>query len=758
MSRQNNHSINFLQKIKTYLEGLANSFKNPDMSQMVALAALIGVIGGVGAVIFYNLIGFMKNIFFAPSTTDTFIDVVRDLPWYHRIGAPALGGLIIGPLIYFFVPEAKGHGVPEVMEAVALKGGKIRARVAPFKAIISAICIGSGGSAGREGPIVQIGSSFGSFIGQTLELSSEKVETLLGAGAAAGIAGTFNAPLAGVMFSIEVLLKDIKLGSFSPIVVASVVGTAIANFFLGDRGAIFDIPEHTLVSLWEFFPYLFLGVVAAVVAIIFENSLYSFEHFFEKFPLPDYIKPAIGGLLLGLLAFALPQIHATGYPVMEAALHAQLPLKLVITLLFAKILATNLTLGSGGSGGVFAPSLFIGAMTGSAYGKIVHSLLPNITAGASSYAVVGMGAVFAGGTHAPLTAIIILFEMTQDYRIILPLMFSCIISTVVASKLQKKNIYTTKLLNRGVDIDAVEKETILKNIKVDEVMDKNPILMAKDDTIEEAKELFDKTLYFWLPVVDEKSDELIGMLNHHRVFKYWETSQDATANVENIVFPAPGVVYENDNLLNALQLMNEVNIHHIPVMKGKDSSKLVGVLNYSDISKAYEWKTSIEQSEAEFDLAQKLEVEIAELIEFSVSTLRDQAKEDNIDLEINLEDDLPPVKADANKISWVLTHLLVNAIRYTNPGGKVTVSSHLHDNWVTVSVKDTGEGIPEEYQDEIFKRYVSLAEDSSAKSGVGLSVSKDIIEEHDGHIWVDSNVGEGSTFTFCLKASKEESE
>ncbi len=734
------------------LKDYFSSFKAPDMSQMVLLCALVGAIGGLGSVIFYNLIGFFQNIFFGAGASDNLVATVRDLPTYYRVLIPMLGGLIIGPLIYLFAPEAKGHGVPEVMEAVILKRGRIRGRVAPFKALVSAICIGSGGSTGAEGPIVQSGSAFGSFIGQKLELDSEQVETLLGAGAAAGIAGTFNAPLAGVMFSMEVLLKDIKFHNFSPIVVASVVGTGVANFFFGDRGAIFSVPEHILVSGWELIPYLLLGVLGAFVAILFGNSLEAFEHFFEDLRIPDWIKPAIGGLLLGGLALYLPEVHSTGYGAMEGALHNDFSLRIVIMLMFAKILATNFTLGSGGSGGVFAPTLFVGAMLGSAYGKVINLLFPSMTAGASSYAIVGTGVVFAGATHAPLTAIVILFEMTHDPRIILPLMFSCIISTLVASRVQKKNVYTSKFLERGIDVEAIEKETVLKNIEVQDVMKRRPIIASKEDTVEEVKEIFDKTLCSHLPVIDEATDELIGVVNHHRVFKVWDMKGDSKEKLERLIYPASAVAYRDDSLLKVLNLMNQVNIKMIPVVESEENETLVGIINHADIVNVYHQQTNIEEAESDFDITLKSNVEIKDLIDFAVDTIEVEAEKADVEIIKELQDDLPPVKADGNKISWVLTHLLVNAIRYTDSGGEVKIFASQHDNWVNVSVIDDGLGIPEEYQDKIFERYVSLEKDSKAKSGLGLAVSKEIIEEHDGHIWVHSEEGAGSIFTFSLRA------
>lgn len=579
-------------KAKDNISNIFLTFKTPCVPRMVILAAFIGVIGGLGAVGFHYLILGFKNLFFGATSTETFLDSVRALPWYYRLFAPAIGGLIVGPLVTYVVKEARGHGVPEVMEAVALRSGVIRFRVAPLKALISAICIGSGGSAGREGPIVQIGASFGSAVGGYLKLTPEKVETLLGAGAAAGVAGTFNAPLAGVIFSLEVLLRKVELDSFSPIVVAAVVGTAVANALFGRNGPIFNIPVHELVSYWELFIYLGLGLIGAVVALAYGNSLYSMEHLFEKIPIPEASKAAIGGLCLGFLALAIPQIHSTGYPIMESALHDKLPLQMVFLFMAAKILATILTLGSGGSGGIFAPSLFIGAMMGSTYGKVVRYLFPAITAGASSYAMVGMGTVFAGATHAPLTAIIILFEMTRDPKIILPLMFACIVSSVVTSRLQKRNIYTTKLLNRGVDIDAIEERNVLENIQAREVMSTALVTVNEKTTIEEAKKVFQKTLYNYIPVLQSRTGKLVGMIGYHCVVEYLDENPKGLSKVGSIVLSPPKTIFEYDSLLKALELINGMEMKVIPVLADDDSGKIVGILSRSDIIEAYCQKIS----------------------------------------------------------------------------------------------------------------------------------------------------------------------
>ncbi|MFW6023094.1 MAG: chloride channel protein, partial [Halanaerobiaceae bacterium] len=716
------------------------------------LSVLVGIIGGLGAVAFHYLISIIKNIFFGVGSHGGILDVVYGLPWYYRIGVPVLGGLIVGPIVTYIVSEAKGHGVPEVMESLNLRSGIIRARVAPMKAVVSAITIGSGGSSGSEGPIVQIGAGFGSALGQFLKLSPDNVEVLLSAGAAAGIAGTFNAPLAGVIFSMEILLKNIKFKSFSPIVVASVTGSAVANVFFGQRGAIFDIPAHTIVSFWEFIPYLGLGLFAALIALLFENSLYFTEHIIENLSFPEFLKPALGAFLLGILALWIPQIYSTGYPVMEEALRGNFPLYLTIIFMLGKILATNMTLGSGGSGGVFAPSLFIGAMMGSSYGNIVHSILPSITAGPSSYAIVGMGAVFAGAAHAPLTSIIIMFEMTQDHKIILPMMFACIISTVAASKFQKKNIYTTKLLNRGIDIDVIGEASTIKNIKVGDVMNRNLVTIYETNTLQDAKLLFEGSLVSYIPVLSQKSGKFIGILSFRNFLDYLKDNENEEIMIKEIVFPINIGIYKDDSILKALEIINNIKTKIIPVFSDNDNRQLVGVISRSDIIDAYHKSIAGGEESNLFNLSKRESIKVKGMISFAIESIEKQAQEKKINIKTSLNDRLPTVNVNSNKIIWVLTTLLTNAIVYTPKGGEIEVSSYRDDEFVYVSVKDNGPGISLEGQKKIFKRYNPISSSNKSKgNGLALAISREIISAHNGRIWVDSIKGEGATFTFSLK-------
>ncbi len=462
------------------LRRLHDGLRQTEHIYMVVVAVVIGLLGGLCAVGFREFIQIVNRI--AWHRGPYALEYIAGLPFWWKLLAPAVGGLVVGIIIYAFAREAKGHGVPEVMEAVALRGGRIRPRVVIAKLLASGISIGSGGSVGREGPIVQIGSALGSTVVQWLKIDQRRLRTLVGCGAAAGIAGTFNAPVAGALFAVEIILGDFGVSQFSPIVISSVAATVVSRGFLGDFPA-FEVPAYELVHASELFAYAGLGILAALVAIAFIRTLYAFEDGFERIRLAPPLRTMLGGALIGVIGIWVPHIFGVGYEAINEALNGTLVWQFMALLVVIKLIAVSITIGSGGSGGIFAPSLFIGAMLGGAVGTVVHNIWPVGVAGAGAYALVGMGAVVAAGTHAPITAILIIFELTGDYKIILPLMISCIIATLLATRLQSASIYTLKLLRRGVDIQRGRAVNVLQHVRVSEAMRANIVTARAEDSL-----------------------------------------------------------------------------------------------------------------------------------------------------------------------------------------------------------------------------------------------------------------------------------
>lgn len=434
---------------------------------MLLLAVLVGILGGFGALFFKKLIFSLQGLFWA--TRDMSPDSLAAAAWYRRLLLPAVGGAIVGPLIYFLAREAKGHGVPEVMIAVITRNSVIRPIVVIVKSVASAISIASGGSVGREGPIVQIGAAIASTAGQVLRLHPVQLKTLVGCGVSAGIAATFDAPMAGTLFALELIVADFGLSAFTPILISAVGATAVTRHYHGDITE-FVLPLFTMVSLWEFGLYLVLGLVAGVIGFVFSRSIYVADDLFEKTRIPQWIRPAAGGLLVGVAAIFYPHIMGVGYDAIRVLFDGQLALGVMLLLVVLKIAATAITIGSGGSGGVFAPSLFIGAMLGGAFGHVVNQLFPTMTASPGAYALVGMAAVNGACTLAPLSAIIILVELTNEYAILLPLMFTVVMATFVSRKLSAESIYTEKLRRRGIQAHHGEDLNILRAIPVRTVL------------------------------------------------------------------------------------------------------------------------------------------------------------------------------------------------------------------------------------------------------------------------------------------------
>ena len=421
----------------------------PEQNYLIILAVVVGVVTGLGSVGFIYVLELTTA--FARGPVAGFLEGFGPA---QLVLLPALGGLIVGPIVHRFAREAKGHGVPEVMTALAAHGGIIRRRVVTVKVIASSLTIGFGGAAGREGPMVQIGSAIGSVVGRFTNLSQQNIRTLVTCGAAGGIAATFNAPIAAAMFSMEVLIGRVHTG-FLLVLLTSLSSCMIARYFLGNFPA-FMAPAYDLVSPGELPLYFLMGTLIGFAAMGYIKLLYWSEDVFGAWKFPDWLKPAVGGLLVGLILRFFPQIYGAGFPAIESALWVRFPWELLLALFVAEMVANCATLGSGGSGGVFAPSLYMGAMLGGAFGSLANGLFPEWTAGSGAYAMVGMAAFFAAIAKAPTTSILILFEMTNDYRIMLPLMAAVVGSVYVSHRMSPFSIYTLKLQRRGIDFPGRE--------------------------------------------------------------------------------------------------------------------------------------------------------------------------------------------------------------------------------------------------------------------------------------------------------------
>ncbi len=547
------------------------------MLKLVGLAVLVGGLSGSGAAVYQWLLAFLRDRVFQPLGTSMPVLLL-----------PALGGLLAGPLIMLAV-ESRGSGIPQVIQAVLYRGGRIRYRVAPVKALASCFSIASGGSAGTEGPIVQIGASLGSGVAQALRLSQEEIRLLLACGSAAGISAIFDTPLAGVFFAMEVILAEFATRSFGAVVLAAVAGSVSCEAWL-DTPPIFVAPTHTVESLWDFPWYLLLGLLSAVAALMYIKLMGAVETLFGKLPVSDYVKPALGGLGVGVIALTLPEVLGTGYGEIEKALSGQM-LGPLLAFAAAKLLVTCLTIGSGGAGGVFAPSLFIGAMLGGAVGQWAQAYWPQQVGASGAFAMVGMAAVFAACTHAPITALMIVVEMTHDYSLILPLMTATVISTLVASQLSLDSIYSAALRRMGLTVSEITRldyPNPMKQVLVGEVMTVDFGSVTMDMPLEELARLFNHSGHHGYPVCDEKG-RVQGMVTL-KDLEYAKIKGNAFiegAQVRDIATRDIRVVYREDTVHQGLLLMGRLGVGRLPVVESQRNPTYCGVLRRSDIVDAY---------------------------------------------------------------------------------------------------------------------------------------------------------------------------
>ncbi|MCP4191236.1 MAG: CBS domain-containing protein [Planctomycetaceae bacterium] len=612
----------------------------PALPLTIFLAGVIGLLAGLGATAFTLLIEFV-----ADNTVERFVGLAEynSSYWLLVCVTPAVGLLLVSWWTRRFAPEAQGHGVPEVITAVARHDGVIRPRVSLVKIIASALCIGTGGSVGREGPIVQIGSSMGSVAGQWFKLSAPNIKVLVASGAAAGISATFNAPIAGVIFASEIILGSFAVECMTPIVISSVLANVVQKH-VGEYelNAAFPHIYYRYVGSWAQLPsYLILGLCCGLAAVFFVKLLYWVEDQ-TALRFPNYkVRALVMGLLVGLAGLlypmhppsadvgaegshAVPPLFGVGYSVVEHALHLDRPdsdqqdtsiwdettsdgsppidrgiylnrsqmvseLIWLLPLVFLKPILTSITLGGGGSGGVFAPSLFLGATLGASFGLVCNLLVPGMSASPGVYAIVGMGAVVAGTTQGILSAILIVYELTNDYHIILPIMAAAGIASILAQTIDPESIYQKKLSRRGESIARGHDMHRVEHIMVRDVMITSfPTLRNTDNLIEIVQVARLHSHIESLPVMDEKGG-LVGIIRPEDLHRILDTdTQPHLVNADDIALRTTTAVSPQNNLLEALREFGSRDIETLPVEKNdRGQRKLVGLLVRADVMRRY---------------------------------------------------------------------------------------------------------------------------------------------------------------------------
>lgn len=559
------------------------AFYTAEGAAMLIVAVVVGAATGLISALFGLLINATLELRF----------------WMQDALGPALGlflimgaaGLIVGLIIAQWAPETKGSGIPEVMEAVALRAGHIRARVIPFKILNTSLIIGAGGSAGREGPIVQIGGAIGSVIGRRLNLSESRVQALVACGAAAGISATFNAPIAGAIFAMEVIFGRFASPYFGAVVVSSVAGGVMGRIFISSEPA-FTVPAYPLHSILEIPVYVFLGVAAALFAVFFIKIRYAVEDVFDKINTHPALKASAGMLIVAALA-QLPGgnlILGSGLAIIDETINRDFDIILLLVgvILVLKLIATSFTLGSGNSGGVFAPSLFMGAALGGLIGNLANMLWPTIVIDPGAYAIVGMAAVFSGMARAPLTAIIIVFEMSNDYKLILPLMLATVLATLLAEWYQPDSIYVLKLKRRGLNLRGGRDSDVLQSVVVSEVMTQNTMTVSLDTDLIDLSRQFNLTHSHGFPVLDDDG-KLAGIVTLSDMERGITNRDEPPTTVREIATPRHrlAITYPDESMGDALARMSLRGVGRLPVVARDAPDRLLGQIRRADIIRAY---------------------------------------------------------------------------------------------------------------------------------------------------------------------------
>lgn len=572
--------------LRTHIPSWLDSLQPSESVVLGVAALLVGLTAGIGVWLFKQMIDWTHLVMF--ERLGTFL-----AGWggWTIFLLPVVGGLVVGLILHNFVGEERHHGVAGIMEAEALYGGRLRYRRIPAKSVAAALAIGSGASVGPEDPSVQIGANLGSMFGQLSRLSDERVRALVAAGSAAGVSAAFNAPIAGVFFALEIVLGEISGSALGVVVLAAVISAAFTQAVAGAQPA-FHVPAYELNSVWELLLYLGLGLLTGPISAYYIKLIYWSHDWFHHLTMARWLKPALAGTAVGLVGIFLPQIFGVGYETIEKILGGEeLAIALLIALLFAKLILTSVSVGGGFPGGVFAPALFLGAVTGMAYGLIMSRFFPTLQIDAPAFAMVGMAAVLAGTVHAPLTAVLLLFEMTNDYRIILPLMFAVVVSMILSQRLQADSVYTLGLARKGIRIQHGRDVEVLQAITVGEVMNQEAHKVLHDsEPLSAAMDKLSLWRHHGLPVINE-DQELIGIL----------TIQDVEQNNRH---PAPNevgetqvgevctrellVAHPEESLGAALRRMSVRDVGRLPVVDRDNPRRLLGVLRRTDVIRAYD--------------------------------------------------------------------------------------------------------------------------------------------------------------------------
>ncbi len=583
-------------------------------SESVALAViaiLVGLASGIGVWLFKQLFNVIYRYAFEGIDTplgllhrkEIVLRFFHDLAnWagFDRIGTalgsignwmiffiPVLGGLAVGLISHFFIGKERYVGIAGIMESVALGGGRLPYRKIPTKTVAAALSIGSGASVGPADPSVQIGAYVGSMFGQLLRLSDERIRALVASGVAGGIAAAFNAPITGIFFALEIIIGELSVNAFGIVTLASVISSVFTQAVSGHQPA-FHIPAYAFNSVWELPLYFGLGVLSGLSAAFYIRLHHFTRGIFDTWNAPRWFKPAVAGLAVGLVGVYLPQVFGTGYATIENILDGKpLTVTLLLSLALSRLVLTPICISGGFHGGVFAPALFSGATLGGAYGLVAKQVFPSLNISPPAFAMVGMAAVLAGTIHAPITSFILLFEMTHDYRIILPLMAAVNVSLFLSWHLQHDSVYTLGLASKGIRLKRGRDVDVLETITVNEVMETEIVTLRESDSLSLATNLFTRKRYHGLPVLNN-AGELTGIVTVQDIDRAQGDDSGMVRTVGEVCTRDLLLAYSDETIGAALRRIGVRNVGQLPVVARNNLRRLVGLLRNTDIARAYD--------------------------------------------------------------------------------------------------------------------------------------------------------------------------
>lgn len=552
---------------------------------LISIAVMVGLAVGYAAILFRLALSAVQYMFYGEET-EFLVEAVLALPWWHVIAAPVIGGLILSVFLRYIMPGGRPQGVADVIEAGMYNDGRMSIRTGIAAAFANVISIGAGGSTGREGPLVHLGGAISGSLGKLLKMDRLDGHTLLACGVATGVAASFNAPIAGVIFAHEVVLGHYALRALAPVVVASVIGTVVTRIHIGDFPA-FLIPQYDILSFWEFPAFMLLGIVCGIMALIFFWSVAFTRDVVEGvLKIPTFWRPPVAGLAIGAIALLYPEILGVGYEATDNALKQVYPLHLLVLLVMAKMAATSITIAGGFGGGVFSPALFIGAMTGGAFGLIAARIFPELAAEHGLYAMVGMGAVAAAVLGAPISTTLIVFELTGDYRVTIALMVGVVLSTVVARQFRYLSFFHWQLARRAIELVNAD-EVLLHAQTVRRVAQDDFLAITAETSFAELRELYRESEARAHFLVDEAGC-LQGCLQPNDIkYALLDPHLSDLGRAVDIATPITSMLYPDMPLDDALKAFRGTSFRFLPVVQHADNQQLVGVVHFRDLLEAH---------------------------------------------------------------------------------------------------------------------------------------------------------------------------